>query len=294
MNALPGQGLKAESSVRASLVGGIGNQMFIAATACALADRLHASLELDRADFQTDPAGRRFALGQFPALASRATIVESAQGFLAPLRRRMDRFRSDVFVESGFDFDPRFTEIASPVRLRGYFQSYKYFADLEVRSLFALGEPNSRLASIEAAVGPRWIGIHVRRGDYLNPTTAAYHGLCSDDYFEAGLAHIQAEQSENLPVVMFTDQPDSVSQRLHGLSHFVLGPDADAHESVDLWAMAHASGLVMSNSSFSWWAAYLGEQADRAVVAPRPWFKALDTAAADLLLPHWRSFDASL
>ncbi len=274
-------------SVRATLMGGLGNQMFIAATALAVANRLGVPLELDHADFSADPAGRRFALNVFPALAARALNVESRSGLPAPLRRRIDRFRSDVFVESGFDFDRRFLDIKTPVRLRGYFQSYKYFSELDVRSIFALAEPNLRLASIEAAVGQRWIGMHVRRGDYLNPSTAAYHGLCSDDYFERGLELLRTQQEDRLPVVMFTDQPSAVSERLHSLTDFVLGPDDNAHESVDLWAMANASGLVMSNSSFSWWAAYLEERPGRPIVAPRPWFKALNTSASDLLLPHW-------
>ena len=273
-------------SVKATLMGGLGNQMFIAATALALADRLKAPLELDHADFRTDPAGRRFALNVFPELTARTMNVESRGGLPAPLRRRIDRFRSDVFVESGFDFDPRFLDIKAPVRLRGYFQSYKYFSELDVQSIFALGEPNPGLARIEAAVGKRWLGMHVRRGDYLNPSTAAYHGLCSDDYFERGLELLRTQQDERLPVVMFTDQPNAVSERLHNLTDFVLGPDGNAHESVDLWAMANASGLVMSNSSFSWWAAYLGER-PWPVVAPQPWFKALNTSATDLLLPHW-------
>lgn len=281
-------------SVKATLVGGLGNQMFMAATACALADRVHAPLELDHADFQSDPAGRRFALNLFPALASRASNTESRRVLPAPLRRRLDRFRQDVFVEAGFDFDPRFDAITKPVRLRGYFQSYQYFPDVDVRSLFSLGQPNPRSAVIEAAVGPRWIGMHVRRGDYLNPSTAAYHGVCSDAYFERGLELVRSQQAEQLPVVMFTDQPDAVSERVHRLTDFVLGPDINAHESIDLWAMSQASGLVMSNSSFSWWAAFLGERADRPVVAPRPWFKALDTAAHDLLLPQWTTLSASL
>ena len=210
------------------------------------------------------------------------------------MRRRLDRLRQDVFAETSFDYDERFASIARPVRLRGYFQSYRYFTNVDVRTLFALGEPNPRLAVIESAVGPQWIGLHVRRGDYLNPSTAAYHGVCSDEYFARGLELLQSQQAEQLPVVMFTDQPDAVSERVHALTEFVLGPDASTHESVDLWAMSHASGLVMSNSSFSWWAAFLGERADRAVVAPQPWFKALSTAANDLLLPHWRRLDAAL
>lgn len=280
-------------AVRATLVGGLGNQMFIAAAAAELAQRLRVPLEFDHADFRTDPAGRRFALDMFPNLASRATGIETHRSLPAPLRRRLDRVRRDIFVEAGFPFDPRFQAIDRPVRLRGYFQAHRYFASLDAAALFALDGPNLRLAEIEATVGTRWFGLHVRRGDYLNPTTADYHGLCSDDYFSRGLSTIQRMHGEHLPVVLFTDQPHAVSHRVLALADFVLGPDINAHEAVDLWAMSHASGLVMSNSSFSWWAGFLGERQDRPVVAPRPWLRALDLAAGDLLLPHWITLGAA-
>ena len=280
-------------AVRATLVGGLGNQMFIAAAGTALAERLGAPLELDFADFRTDSVGRKFALGVFPALAQRATGIETERALPSPIRRRLDRVRTDVFVESGFPFDPRFERISKPVRLRGYFQAHRYFEQLDVRSLFSLNAGNARLERIEAAVGPKWVAMHVRRGDYMNASTAAYHGLCSDEYFLRGLAQVRRDMDVQLPVVIFTDQPDAVSSALHSSADLVAGPDPNLHEAVDLWAMSHASGLVMSNSSFSWWSAFLGHRPGRPVVAPRPWLRALDSAAADLLLPEWVTFGAS-
>ena len=274
-------------AVRATLVGGLGNQMFIAAAAAALAERLGSPLELDHAEFRTDPAGRRLALDVFPTLAGLATSVQLPQLLPAAIRRRLDRYRSDVFVEAGFSYDARIESLTKPVRMRGYFQAHQYFDGIDVRELFALTQPNPRLAAIEAAVGSHWIGMHVRRGDYLNASTAAYHGLCSDEYFLRGLHLIRPHHDHELPVVLFTDQPDAVSARLNDAADFIVGPDPTAHEAVDLWAMSHASALVMSNSSFSWWAAYLGESATRPVVAPRPWFQAINVDTKDLLLPNW-------
>lgn len=279
-------------AIQATLVGGLGNQMFITAAAVAVAERLSLPLELDRTAFRDDPAGRSFALGLFPQLMRKAQVVERTSLLPAPLARRLDQLRSDVFVEAGFAYDHRLAAVQRPMRLNGYFQSHRYFSAIDVASLFELEQPNSRLTAIEAAVGPRWIAMHVRRGDYLNTSTSAFHGLCSSSYFLRGRDLVSRELEGPLPLVIFTDQPDAVDQELLNAASLVLGPDPEVHEATDLWAMASAQGLVISNSSFSWWAAFLGERDARPVVAPRPWFRAHDLAASDLLLPHWNTLGA--
>ena len=39
-----------------------------------------------------------------------------------------------------------------------------------------------------------------------------------------------------------------------------------------LWILSICHNFVLSNSSFSWWAAYLCRHADKIVIAPETWF----------------------
>ena len=57
--------------------------------------------------------------------------------------------------------------------------------------------------------------------------------------------------------------------------------------------MSLSQGLIMSNSSFSWWAGWLMRQRDQSarVIAPRPWF-ATGESAADLLYEDWITIGA--
>jgi hypothetical protein len=257
-----------------------------------LAERLEVPLELDRAEFRADRVGRTFALEVFPALSARASEAGPSVAIPAPVRRQIDRWRRDVFTEAGLVYDARFQDIAKPVRLRGYFQCVRYFHNLDARALFALPGTSERLSGIRDAVGGEWFAMHIRRGDYLKSETAAYHGLCSDEYFERALVLVRELHGRDLPVVIFTDQPDAVSVRLSERAALIVGPDPSMHEAEDLWAMSHASGLVMSNSSFSWWAGYLQDRPGRPVVGPRPWLRFQDHAASDLLLPQWLTLGA--
>ena len=282
------------TNVSATLVGGMGNQMFVAAAAFALAQRLDTGVEFRTDSFRSDPNGRSFALGAFPNVLARSTLAPPRRQLPMALQRRLDAHDPRVFTERSAAFDPRFDGIASPVQLNGYFQSPRYFHDLPlpVDELFDVPGDNAVTSTIVSALGTDWFAMHVRRGDYMQSSTAAYHGLCSDEYFLHGLEALRRQSGRALPVALFTDSPEHISSRLRSVADLVVGPDPGRHESIDLVAMSHASGLVLSNSSYSWWAGYLRERPDRVVVAPRPWFRHNDSAASDLLLPHWLTLGA--
>ena len=110
------------------LMGGLGNQMFQYAAARAISLRTGAQLKLDLSWFDDEGSRvtprREYELEPFGLpieLASEAEIART-------LRRRISRRRPRILVDPTLRFDPRVLE-ASDVRLIGYWQSEKYFAD---------------------------------------------------------------------------------------------------------------------------------------------------------------------
>lgn len=282
----------------ARLQGGLGNQMFIAATGALLARRLNRALVLDVAAFEADPQ-RDFALGHFEAFArlpTTSTAFSKRQRARDAARRLAGFPDQNLFRQTGFDYDPRFETIASCDRMSGYFQSRRYVgADPDfVRSLFLDGGSSGLQDFVRSQVGEQFIGVHVRRGDYLQARNQDVHGVCDANYYVRAIQLVRSMGAADLPIVSFTESVAELPDSLRGMSDVVIEDSGDRPPSEDLLALAGASSIVLSNSSFSWWAAFLGGNApERKVVAPRPWMRRGDIAASDLLFPEWISIGAS-
>lgn len=105
------------------------------------------------------------------------------------------------------------------------------------------------------------VAIHVRRGDYVN--NPFYIQLWETYYYEKATALFPKEKflvfSDDIPYCkkIFGDMDCEFSE---GLS-----------EVDDLNKMASCKSIIIANSSYSWWAAYISPYAEK-IVAPKQWF----------------------
>ncbi|MHB1569047.1 MAG: alpha-1,2-fucosyltransferase [Solirubrobacteraceae bacterium] len=147
---------------------------------------------------------------------------------------------------------------------RGYFQSERWFADYEddVRRLFTVRGP--LLAEFRARYEPRrpYVCMHVRRTDYLDTQAWAL----PTSYFHNALAAVP--DCDRYELVVVSDDPEAVRRELHDLPVRCEARPA----AVDLLLLTHATVVITSNSSFSWWGAWLNRRPGLRVIAPRHWF----------------------
>jgi len=61
------------------------------------------------------------------------------------------------------------------------------------------------------------------------------------------------------------------------------------NEFQDMALMTGAKHIIIANSSFSWWSAYLGKKQDQTVIAPMAWFGPAyrDKNTADVYCSNW-------
>lgn len=176
------------------------------------------------------------------------------------------------------------------VTLTGFFQSYKYFEHCqdEVKKVFAL----PHVAGFED-----YVSVHIRRGDYVQH--AGSFPPITTEYISEAMASIteikqQRNESADYGCLIFSDDIQWVKDNwkdkifIHSKDKFIEGND----ELGDLSLMASCGHHIIANSTFSWWAAYLGHNPDRITVTPsaETWFGpdcGVKRPVVDLLLPNW-------
>jgi hypothetical protein len=284
------------------LTGGLGNQMFQYAAGRALADRIGTELLLDTRAFEHALAlraytRRAYALSPF---SLRARVASPADLKDWPvwvveigLRLRLVRpwFRRWHF-ESAITYDPGVRTLQQPVCLVGYWQSERYFSDIadRIRADFTLLQPlagaNARL--LELARASSSVGLHVRRGDFVSLDNAVQmHGSCSVDYYRRAINIVRSRCPE-CQFLVFSDDPEwaRAELSLDPSAVFVTG-NAETPEQ-DLALMSACKHHIIANSSFSWWAGWLGYSPEQIVIAPAPWYASTKLDTRDLAVSRWQ------
>lgn len=277
----------------AIIKGGLGNQLFIYATARALALRTGRELVLDHCSgYHHDNYGRSYRLDRFhvPApLIDPATLPwRDLRDSRHKWRRRWNKLLPPIWRDyiterrkAGPQQLLRFASRRPQVYLNGYWQREEYFADQhellrrELRPLpprlpavIALGET---MASTDS------VFLHVRR--------VRYQPLLPAGYYQAAIAAI-GDQIKAPQFYLFGDALDWAQRELDFCGHSVHPVTiAGEDELADFWLMTQCRHAVIANSSFSWWGAWLGRpERSRLVIAPNETGFPLRAAAAWRLL----------
>ena len=233
------------------LKGGLGNMMFQIAAAEAVSYRINVE----------------------------AVFRPHTEGIV---HRQVDAYTDNIFRNVKFDqhplylntyYEPSFSYSDLPAHdhflYDGYFQSEKYFSDCKdyIRNIFSptesfIAESVDRYPNISDSCG-----IHVRRGDYLK--FPDIHPVMSSDYFKRGVNSIKSLDNKCNTVYVFTDDKEWCKTNLD-ISNINFVENENDWE--DLWMMSMCKNYVISNSSFSWWSAFLGSTDGSITVAPNSWF----------------------
>jgi GT2 family glycosyltransferase len=258
---------KSPRSTAVKLTGGTGNQLFGFFTAYSVSQLTSSPLIIDLSNY-TRSNPRKFSLQ--PLLGNHITLGKSKKHI--PLK------------EQGFNFDPRVMSAPAGHVLEGYFQSPKYFQSFrrEIIDLFQRSIPLSA-----AQLNSKRIVLHARRGDYTTGKAFEFHGVCSYDYYVAGVKHLRSILG-NLPVEIFSDDDATANQLVDLIdnSHRSLLNDSSTDLQVIRY-MSTGSGFVLSNSTFGWWASWMNPSIETPTVCPTPWFSNEEINDKDLIPDHW-------
>jgi hypothetical protein len=158
-----------------------------------------------------------------------------------------------------------------------FFQNEKYFTDYKDSILkeFTLKNPLSVvsqtwLEKINSAENP--ISLHIRRGDYISDNkTNSFHGVCDLKYYKKALEEITKKLGPSINIFVFSDDISWAKENLKFPfpTNFVSDPEIPDYE--EMYLMSLCKHNIIANSTFSWWGAWLNQNPNKMVVAPKQW-----------------------
>ncbi len=283
--------------------GGLGNQMFQYALYMKLKS-LGKEVKFDDINEYRHDNARPIMLSVFGIDIPRATwneinaFTDGSMDLLKRVRRGICGRRAIEYVEEGF-YDPKVLTF-DDMYLRGGFQSDKYFADMEqtVRETYRFPQIESmhlpeKLYQVtrdcmEQVENTMSVSLHMRRSD-SRVDEELYEGICTEMYYEGAVRFIQERYPEAV-FYIFSNEPKWVKSWVDNLIANRITDDMTSFEIemlrkkfvmveanteytgyLDMQLMTKCKHNIISNSSFSWWGAWLNENPGKIMIAPSRW-----------------------
>jgi hypothetical protein len=240
------------NNVYVTLVGGLGNQLFQIATGFEYAKKHNKNLLLDDSKWTISHASP----GKRPETYKKTLFKNfrfSSQHNTTPTAIYEKRFNYDELPDEKGD-----------VVLHGYFQSEKYFSEYaeEFKSMLDFGQTAD--FNIQN-FGSMNVAAHIRRSDYLMHRNVHY--VCDTEYFNKAFSFFVSDTID-----VYSDSMSYVVEEFQfpyrKNLRFVTGCD----DVKTLYMLSQYDNLIASNSSFSWWASFLGKKKTK-IIVPDIWFK---------------------
>ncbi len=265
--------------------GGLGNQLFQYAAGKRLSMDRDVPLKLDVTGYGNQPGAetaRKFGLENFNITSEIATADEVLKmKYPFGIFSKGWRFiKQKIFKQFNIGFNPKILKAPNDYFLDGYFKNEEYFKSIEstIRKEFSLAKPleqKGQNASANITTSPLPVSLHIRRGDYAkDPSTAAYHGVLPLEYYQQAIS-LLTEKIGTYQLFIFSDDIDWAKENLKLESStqipmtFVSCPEIADYE--ELFLMSLCKHNIIANSSFSWWAAWLNQNPDKIIIAPKRW-----------------------
>ncbi len=292
-----------------NIIGGLGNQMFQYAFAIALKHKYpNEEVRIDTSHFHylfiNRTKGYSLHNGYeidkvFPhAYLKKASAWQLIKltwympnYVLSRLVRRHFPRRITEYVQDRkdiFSFQPEALNVTGNCYFEGNWESAKYFTDCrdEVQKVFTHGDPNSVNARyIEKMEEGNSVAIHVRRGDYMSGTK--WSGICTLDYYQKAVDKILSDGKKHEFYVFSNDLSwckENIEPMLKGHEAITVTENKGVNSCWDMFLMSHCKDLIIANSSFSWWGAFLNHRNGK-VVAPSTWLN--EDRKVEIWLDDW-------
>ncbi len=289
--------------ITVKLKGGLGNQLFQYAYGRAVSLKLETPLVLDISGYEDQSeidTERAFQLAGFnlQATISDKSSEDKVGFFKKIISNFQNKIKNTLNPYNGYVFDPKNLNVKDGSHLDGYWQSEKYFTDIETTLRYDLALKGKlsgkaklfkeRIKQVEDNGGVS-ASVHIRRGDYITSKYAnSYHGSLDMNYYQKAISTLQAKLcGKQLILFIFSDDIAWVKENLKTDVPYVCVSRPEILDQEDLILMSSCNHNIIANSSFSWWGAWLNPRKDKIVIAPKRWVKDRSSNTSDVIPLDW-------
>lgn len=266
--------------------GGLGNQMFCYAFAIALRESSGEEVLIDSHRYKFFPNHNGFELTKLFNLS----LKEATKGQLWRVTNvaynvftnnlveyLLPRRKTDI-KEDFTNVNPSLIDNHPDGYYIGNWQWYKYFDKYRTQILKELTFKNEldirNLSLFQKLLKEKnTVSLHIRRGDYL--TDPKYCGICEIDYYSRAIERAKVIVDEEPHYIIFSNDIMWCRENLLPLAKggevTFVDWNTGADSNIDMRLMSVCRVNIIANSSFSWWAAYMNNRADKHVIAPDTW-----------------------
>lgn len=173
----------------------------------------------------------------------------------------------------------------------GLWQTELYFnfceKDVRRNFVFTPFQDDQNIQLAEKMKNENSVAIHIRKGaDYLKRNI--WDGTCSVEYYNQAINYLK-EHVSNPVFYLFTDNPKWVEENLKDIDYKLVdwNPVSGKQSYRDMQLMSYAKHNIIANSTYSWWGAWLNNNPQKIVVAPKIWFNPKIEKAPYIIPERW-------
>lgn len=206
------------------------------------------------------------------------------------LRRIMPKRKTELIQKEieYFAHKEEYYEHEGDCYYEGIWESVKNYLPIRnlLKYVYAHGKPDEiNQRYIDSMEMENSVGVHIRRGDYLY--VKEFYGISDIDYYERGIAEILRDGKKHVFYIFSNDIKwceENIVPLCKGHEVIMVKGNTGKKSCWDMHLMTHCKDLIIANSSFSWWGAFLNDRNGR-VIAPKTWVNR--NAEFDIWLDDW-------
>jgi len=273
------------------ICGGLGNQMFQYAFGRYLSFKHNKDLLIDASFFKNKNSNREIGISKLNVHCKisldayktqkyfkNPTINKYFNYFLLNFNiyseSKVSNFKKDLLKKNKGYFD-------------GYWQTEKYFypiRDILIEEFKPKHISLEIIDLIHKIQNTNSISLHIRKADYLYVINSGIYANCSTSYYMNSI-NLMLNKFSNAVFYIFTDDLNWVNNNLNftNIKHEFVSKDPIE----DLYIMSKCKHNIISNSTFSWWSAWLNEYSKKVVIAPLFWFTEKSQISYNIVPDSW-------